>query len=216
MPSPTVPAATPPATSRILLLRHAETSAPDRFHGAESDVGLGDRGHRQAAEVAARLARLKPVALYASGMRRARETARPIGTACGLETRLVAALHERRMGALSGMEREQGRPFYEATRERWMAGDLEATHEGGESFEAIRQRVVPAFRELARPHRGETIVVVAHGVVIRVLLTTLLEGSGPHEFQRFGIDFVGVNDLRSEGRTWFAVALNETGELAVR
>ena len=27
---------------RLLLLRHAETSAPDRFHGAESDVGLGD------------------------------------------------------------------------------------------------------------------------------------------------------------------------------
>jgi len=27
--------------ARILLIRHAETQTPDRFHGAESDVGLG-------------------------------------------------------------------------------------------------------------------------------------------------------------------------------
>ena len=30
---------TPP--TRILLLRHAEIAAPDLFHGAESDIGLG-------------------------------------------------------------------------------------------------------------------------------------------------------------------------------
>ena len=42
--------------TRVLLLRHAETATPDRFHGAESDVGLGARGLRQAALVAQHLA----------------------------------------------------------------------------------------------------------------------------------------------------------------
>ena len=32
--------------------RHAETSAPDRFHGAESDIGLSEFGARQAERLA--------------------------------------------------------------------------------------------------------------------------------------------------------------------
>ncbi len=52
--------------TRILLLRHAETSAPDLFHGAESDIGLGERGHLQAETVAQTLAALGPDALYCS------------------------------------------------------------------------------------------------------------------------------------------------------
>ncbi len=56
--------------TRILLLRHAETSAPERFHGAESDIGLGERGRRQAVAVAEALAAERPDALYCSGMRR--------------------------------------------------------------------------------------------------------------------------------------------------
>lgn len=194
--------------TRVLLLRHAETAAPDRFHGAESDVGLGARGHRQAAEVAARLAPARPSALYCSAMRRAVETARPIGRACGLEPVAVPALHERRMGGLSGAGRDEGWATYERTRRLWMAGDLDATHEGAESYRDLRRRVVPAFLGLARRHPGRTIVVVAHGVVIRVLLTSLLPDSGPRDFDRFGIDFVAVNDLRWDGARWHAPRLN--------
>ena len=34
--------------TRLLLARHAETAAPDRFHGAESDIGLSAWGFEQA------------------------------------------------------------------------------------------------------------------------------------------------------------------------
>jgi probable phosphoglycerate mutase len=197
----------PPAT-RVLLLRHAETAAPDRFHGAESDVGLGDRGRQQAEAAAPVIADLSPVALYCSAMVRARQTARPIGSACNLEPVEVPELHERRMGILSGRVMDEARDLYLATKERWKAGDLEAAHEGAESFAQIRDRVVPAFTALAHHLTSRTIVVVAHGVVIRVLLATLLEGHGPQDFDRFGIDFVAVNDLRLEGGTWLASSMN--------
>ena len=39
--------------TRVLLARHAETSAPDRFHGAESDIGLSELGAGQAQRLAA-------------------------------------------------------------------------------------------------------------------------------------------------------------------
>jgi broad specificity phosphatase PhoE len=194
-------------TTRVLLLRHAETAAPDCFHGAESDIGLGPRGLRQAEAVAPTLAAFGPAALYCSAMRRAVETATPIGRACRLVPQLVESLHERRMGPLSGVSREAGLGAYEEAKKRWMAGELDYTHEGGESYTDIRRRAVPAFEALAARHAGRTIVVVAHGVVIRVLLTTLLEGYGPEHFAAIAIPNAGVNDVRHDGACWRAERL---------
>jgi 2,3-bisphosphoglycerate-dependent phosphoglycerate mutase len=109
---------------------------------------------------------------------------------------------------LSGMTLAQGWDAYTGAMDRWKAGDLEAAHEGGESYAQMRDRVVPAFMGLAEGHVDETIVVVAHGVVIRVLLSSLLEGRGPADFEGFGIDFVAINDLRFDGVNWRAEALN--------
>ena len=84
--------------------------------------------------VAVRIAPLAPDALYCSPMRRAIQTARPIGIACGLEPIIIPEIHERRMGPLSGMTLAEGWPAYTAAMDRWKAGDLDAAHEGGESY----------------------------------------------------------------------------------
>ena len=70
--------------TRILLLRHAETSAPDLFHGAESDIGLGERpapgrGRRRAP---GRPPARRPLLARPCAAPSRRPT--PIGRACGL------------------------------------------------------------------------------------------------------------------------------------
>ncbi len=195
-------------TTRILLARHAETSDPNRFHGAESDIGLSDLGREQADRLSGWIAGEGPSALYCSTMRRAIDTAGPIGRACGLEPVAIPELHERKIGGLSGASREEGWATYSAVKERWIAGDLEATHPGAESFTQIRRRVVPILERLADRHLGETIAVVAHGVVIRVAMISLVMGLTPADFDRIQIEFASVNDLRFEGRRWTATAMN--------
>ena len=192
----------------MLLLRHAETSAPDVFHGAESDIGLSDWGHRQAALLGDHLKGKGASALYCSAMRRAVDTAGPIGKACGLAPILIPALHERKIGPLSGLSREEGWSIYAESKRRWIAGDLEYTHEGGESFADIRRRVVPIFESWRFPHRGQTFIVVAHGIVLRVLLTTLIDDLPPAEFDRIAIDFASINELVRDGHRWRAETLN--------
>jgi 2,3-bisphosphoglycerate-dependent phosphoglycerate mutase len=194
--------------TRVLLLRHAETSAPDRFHGAESDVGLGERGRAQTAAVARVLAAERPESLYSSAMRRALETARPIARSCGLDVRIENDLHERRMGTLSGLSREEGLAAYTEAKRRWMTGDVDYTREGGESYAEIQRRVVPVLVRLAEASAGQTVVVVAHGVVIRVLLTSILEGCSAADFESFPIDNTALNDLQFNGARWTPVALN--------
>lgn len=188
--------------TRLLLLRHAETAAPEFFHGAESDIPLGDRGHEQARGLAATLIPEAPAAVYSSAMTRAVQTAQAIAQATGAPHRVVPTLHERKMGPLSGVPRDQGWASYEAARAQWAAGNLDATHEGGESFAQIRDRVLPPFREIVENHPGETVVVVAHGVVIRVLLISLLDAFTPADFARIPIDFCALNELEFDGRTW--------------
>jgi broad specificity phosphatase PhoE len=195
--------------TRILLARHAETAAPDRFHGAESDIGLSAQGFEQAEQLGRWLAGEGAAALYCSGLRRAVDTAAPIGRACALEPIVIPALHERRIGPLSGLSREEGWATYADSKARWIAGDLDASHPGGESYADIRRRVCPILERLAAQHRGETIMVVAHGVVIRVALTSLVTGFAPADFDRIAIDFASVNDLWFDGRTWTARALNQ-------
>ena len=195
--------------TRLLLARHAETAAPDRFHGAESDIGLSAAGARQAELLGESLKGVGATAIYSSALRRAIDTARPVARACGLVPTSIAALHERRIGPLSGLSREDGWAVYAASKTSWIAGDLDHTHQGGESYNDIRRRVIPILQELAALHAGETIIIVAHGVVIRVALTSLLAGADPSEFDRFAIDFASVNDLCFDGEIWTAHSLNQ-------
>jgi broad specificity phosphatase PhoE len=195
--------------TRLLLIRHAETTAPQVFHGAESDVGLSRWGRWQAAVLGDHLKNAEAAALYCSALERAVATAAPIGQACRLPATIIPALHERKLGPLSGMSREQGWDIYAETKKRWLAGDLEFTHAGGESLADIRRRVLPVIEDLWARHRRETFIVVAHGIVIRVLLLSLLAGLGPADFNRIAIDFASVNDLRWDGRRWRAQALNQ-------
>lgn len=195
--------------TRVLLIRHAETSAPDRFHGAESDVGLGERGRVQAELLAAQLSAIKPTQLYTSAMRRAIQTAEPIARACQLTPWVLESLHERRMGPLSGQLRESALAHYEDAKRSWESGILDATHEGGESYADIRRRVLPIWNDLVDRSLGQTVVVVVHGVVIRVILTSILHGFGPQDFSKIGIDHVAINDLRWDGTRWVASALNQ-------
>ncbi len=79
-------------------------------------------------------------------MRRAVATAAPIGLACGLSPIIVPRLHERAIGPLSGLSRETGWEIYVESKRRWMSGDLEFTHPGGESFADIRRRSSPCSK----------------------------------------------------------------------
>jgi probable phosphoglycerate mutase len=193
----------------LLLARHAETAAPHHFHGAESDIGLSDWGAQQGKLLGRALMRLHATALYCSGMLRAIRTAEPIGRACGLNAIVIPELHERRIGGLSGLSREEGWAIYAASKQRWIAGDLEYTHAGGESYGDIRRRIVPIFEQLAERHPGETIIVVAHGVVIRVLITSVVCGFHPANFDQVATDFASVNDLEYDGSKWIGHSLNQ-------
>lgn len=196
--------------TRVLLLRHAETANPLIFHGAESDVGLSERGRRQAEVIAPLLAAERPDAVISSAMRRAVDTALPIAAACGLSLRREPALHERRVGPLTGTSTQDPDGWWPRTLQRWLAGDTSFAPPGAESFDDIRARVMPVWQQLTEELAGKTTVIVAHGMVCKVLLVALLPGWSVADWKRLGpIHNVAIHELvRGEG-LWHAVRVNE-------
>lgn len=197
-------------STRVFLLRHAETANPNVFHGAESDVGLSERGLRQAEQLAPVLAKVRPAVIVSSAMRRAVDTATPITAVCGLTLHIEPDLHERRVGALSGTSTQGTEGVWPDTLRRWVAGETAYAPAGAESFDAIRARVLPVWRRLTREYEGRTLVLVAHGIVVRVLLLSELPDLGPRDWHKLGpIRNLAINELRRAGETWEAVRLDE-------
>jgi broad specificity phosphatase PhoE len=194
--------------ARFWLIRHAETAAPDIFHGAESDIGLSEHGRRTSHLVAPYLAAFRPDAVISSGMRRAVDTATPIAAACGVTLRIEPLLHERRIGELSGVACDADNPIRLELMRRWMAGDTSYSTAGAESFEDVRARAVPVLERLAAEFDGRSAVVVAHGATIKIVLLSILPGWSPADWRRFGlINNLAVTELVGSDGEWRAETL---------
>ncbi|MGQ9724543.1 MAG: histidine phosphatase family protein [Tepidimonas sp.] len=156
--------------TRILAIRHGETpwNRDARIQG-QIDIPLNETGRWQAERTAAALADEPIDALYASDLRRARQTAEAIARRRGLALQTHPGLRERHFGDFQGrtwVELEQQHPeVVRALKGR----EPDFAPPGGESLLALRARVEATFAELAARHVGGQIVVVAHGGVLDIL-----------------------------------------------
>lgn len=200
-------------STRVWLVRHAETATPHLLHGAESDVELGEHGRRQAEAAAEWFARQQPDVVVSSAMRRAVETARPIAERCQIPHEIEPDWHERRVGPLSQRSGPEVEQAWKATLQAWERGDLTYAWPGMESFASIRARVVPVWQRVIQRHSGRRIVAVVHGVVSKVLLLSLLPGYSPADWTRLGKAVnLAVSELVWQHGCWHAVRLLEVPE----
>jgi probable phosphoglycerate mutase len=186
-------------TTRIFLLRHAESANPNVFHGAESDTDLSARGVRQADLIAYELTAHEPQVVISSAMRRAHRTAESIARVCRTPHLVEPLLHERRVGILSGQSFDYEGIWAETAR-RWTAGETSYAHDGAESFDEIHDRVMPIWRRIVTEQKGERVVVVAHGVVCKTILVTLFP---THTWQTIGtIHNAAITELSLTNEKW--------------
>lgn len=189
----------------VWLVRHAETAAPTMFHGAESDIELGEHGHRQAAAAVPWFVALKPTAVVSSQMQRAAQTAAPVASALGLPHLFEPMLHERKVGPLTRKPRAEADHIWDETVRHWIAGNTAYSYPGMESFDELRDRTVPAFNRVVSAHPGGRVVIVCHGVVCKVLLLSLLRGYGPADWHTIGrVLNLAVSELVPDGDMWSA------------
>lgn len=171
-------------TTRILLIRHGATvlSAEDRFAGS-TDVDLSDEGRRQARRLGERLADLPLDAVYASPMKRTRDTAALVSGPRKMEATVDAGLREIAHGRWEGLTRKEVEARFTEEYANWEEDPFTFAPEGGESGLAVMARALPIIRAIVVRHPNQTVAVVSHKATIRLLLSSLL-----------GIDARGYRD----------------------
>jgi broad specificity phosphatase PhoE len=151
----------------LLLARHGETDW-NRDHRWQGFTGpsLNDEGRRQTAALAAQVDRID--AVYSSDSERAYETAVILAERHGLPVVTDPRLREVNFGLWEGLTRVQIDDRFGAGFSRWLSGES-STPDGGESDEAMAERVLLALREIADRHGDARVLVVTSGGPIRAV-----------------------------------------------
>lgn len=191
--------------TRAYLIRHGETDwNRDRICMGQMDLPLNERGRRQAALIADRLAHAQIDAVYSSDLSRAMGTAAPLARARGLIPTAMKELRELDYGTWQGYRQEELRErFPETFREDPRRQPMRFQPHGGESVSDLYRRSVQAFEEILERHRGQTTTLVAHGGTIRCLVNHVLDqGAPPHNGSlfslRFAIDNASISLVREQ------------------
>jgi broad specificity phosphatase PhoE len=166
----------------VVLMRHARTSWNEqgRFNSTV-DIGLDSEGTRQATVTAAELARLAPFAFVRSDARGARETAAP------LERRIERSPEEPRLAEVDFGPFERRRPDELIEDPDFVTGQGGGRIAGAdaERLEAAADRACAGLSDVIARHWLEpTIVVVSHGVLLRVLLCRIVLKLPATEYRR--------------------------------
>ncbi len=158
--------------TRISLVRHGQTDwNRDRRIQGRSDVPLNDTGREQARETGRALRARRFDGIYASPLIRAFETAAIIAGELGMPgPTAVPGLEERSYGRAEGMTGPEIEAAFSTDR---------SNVPGWEDDASVLGRILPALARLAENHRGEHVLVVAHGGVIGMLVRHVTGGERP-------------------------------------
>ncbi|MFQ5443921.1 MAG: alpha-ribazole phosphatase [Nitrospinales bacterium] len=181
---------------RVYLLRHGETanSKYNCFNG-HFDVELSPLGREQMRQ-AADVLKDKPVrCVYSSDLKRTVEGARIIAESHGLIPITYPELRELSVGKWEGLSVDEVNRRYPGELEERMKNISSFQVEGGESIQELQTRVLEKFQKIVTQHEEESIVVVAHGGVNRIILFHHLE-IPLNNFFRMKQDFAAINILQ--------------------
>lgn len=163
----------------FVLLRHGVTAHTQRklFCGrGGSDPGLVEEGEAQAARAAAWIARHHEVdAIVASPLRRTRETAGFVARETGLEVAIDDGVEEAAFGDWDGHGFAEIMERWPEEISAWLSSTSVAPP-GGESFDAVQERVREARDRIVADHPGQTVVVVSHVTPIKLMARLALDG----------------------------------------
>jgi len=180
---------------RLILARHGETAwnAERRYQG-QADVPLSEKGRRQAAALGQRLSGEELHAIYASDLQRAWDTAEIVAQPHPLAVRCEPRLREIDFGAWDGLTRAEIERRYPQALAAWEADPLSAGPPGGENLGRVSARVQAALGDLVHAHQEQTVLLVAHGGSLQVLLCLAL-GLVPRARWQFRLSAASLSEL---------------------
>jgi broad specificity phosphatase PhoE len=200
-------------TTSIYLVRHGQTAwnKEEVFRG-RTDIPLDETGLREA-ELAGEYFRTVTLsAVYSSPLSRALQTAQKIAGSHSLRVEPLEGLIDMSFGVW------EGRPLREVKEkdgirfEQWRDEPHLVRLPGGETLEEVRSRAMTALDKVIRQHPEQTLVLVSHRVVNKVLVCGILGLDNSH-FWQITQDTTAINLIQYRQGNFVLSLLNETCHL---
>jgi broad specificity phosphatase PhoE len=200
--------------TRFILVRHGETewNRVERFRG-RADVLLNETGLAQAEATGLRIhGEWQPNTVYSSPLSRAVRTAEAIAKQFDLPVQIHPGLADIDYGEWQGLTPDEVRDRWPAALHAWYHQPDQAIIPGGETLAQLRSRGMSAVNELSTRHAEQTIVLVGHTVINRIILLGVL-GLGNERFWHIKQDICAINVFEAEKGDFVLVSLNDTCHL---
>lgn len=171
----------------LYITRHGETTwnVENKVCG-RPDVELTRLGQEQAMKLAEELKGKGITRMLVSPLKRARETARLANTYIQVPMEIEERLIEHSFGEMEGLQRDD--PVFQEQKR-----NITCRFPGGESVLDVTHRIYSLLDEIPQKYPEETILLVCHGAVSRVVHTYFTD----LEIDKFGKFCLGNCELKS-------------------
>ena len=182
--------------TELLLIRHGETEYNKKsIIQGQTDTELNASGIKNAAKTAEFLKDYEFDHIYSSDLKRARKTASFIADKLDIEIKESKKLREIDFGDWEGLKLEEIAAQYPDNMEAWRIDPLTNGAPGGENLSEFAARINSFFNQLLEEHKGEKLIVVTHGGVIKIYLRDVLAVKSQN-FKQFQIDNTSLTEIK--------------------
>ena len=161
----------------------------------QTDTELNDTGIQKTVETALFLEDYRFDHIYSSNLKRARKTASFIADKLDIEIMESKKLREIDFAEWEGLNFEEIAAQYPDNMEVWKNDPLKNGAPGGENISEFAARINSFFDQLLEEHKGEKLIVVTHGGVIKIYLREVLSMKSK-SFKQFQIDNTSLTELK--------------------
>ncbi len=191
--------------TKIFLIRHGETvDSNSRRYKGHIDIALSENGVEQVKKLSGYMFQNSSTlfkgssngldAVYCSDLSRAIKSAEIVSEPYGCKPVINVGLKERNFGVWEGMSFDEIKEKWPDAFNSWAENPVKFSPMEGESTLDVRDRAMKTFNEIVSKHKGESIALVAHGGINRVILCELL-GVPLENVFRLEQDFAAMNEI---------------------
>ena len=198
---------------RLIIVRHGECDGnKDGIFRGRFDFPLNQTGLQQAREVAADLMRYSFSKVYSSPLKRSLQTAQAIADAKGVSVVAMEEFNNINLGHWEGQSKDKIKKRYPKEWEIWRAKPECLTLSNAETLEMVQKRALAGVEQL-KSLSDETVILVTHRSVFKVLLAGILDMGGTY-FWKLHIDNAAYSELLLNDDNFMLSKHNHTNHLS--
>ena len=175
--------------------------------GRTPGIPLTDKGIDQAQKAAEFIEHMKISAIYSSPIERAKHTAEIVGRHNSIDVIIDERLIELDMGKFTGMPYDEIFSSHGNVFMKFYNGELEIAHNGVETFDEVKKRVLGIVDHVLEEHPDENVLLVTHMDPIKAMLSTVVDLTSENLFELI-IANASLNIFREYKRKFSVSGLN--------